>query len=138
MRKFAAALATILFTSLTAWAGSPIATPSEAARKFVEAITQRKYLEAINSIPELKEKQTDIDQFSSKLDKFIEVYGGVDHFDLIREESGGTSLLRQKYVIFYKKGFGVIEFRFFRHQDGWHLSSVDYNFGENGQEALWK
>lgn len=139
MRICPAITAAMLLLVSSAFAGTPAADPHEAAMKFVEAAVHLDVKGAMSAFPDITGLESDFrEKFFSKIEPIKEKLGEVDHYDLISEKDGGSSLKTLKYAVFYKTTFSIFTFKMYRLRDGWHLKTVGYSYGEDAEKTLWE
>lgn len=114
---------------LTAVAGE--STPKTIVEQFLSSLPRGRYDasygELLNGSSLSTENPQAVTNLKNQTEKLLPLYGSMLGFELIHEESFGTSIVRLVYVLKQEKNATVWEFYFYKPRSFWFLSYIRFN-----------
>ena len=119
----------IIMLPLTAVAGE--STPKTIVEQFLSSLPRGRYDASYGELLKGSSLSTEnpqaVTNLKNQTEKLLPLYGSMLGFELIHEESFGTSIVRLVYVLKQEKNATVWEFYFYKPRSFWFLSYIRFN-----------
>ncbi|MBI5806009.1 hypothetical protein HZA73_08180 [candidate division TA06 bacterium] len=105
--------------------------PKNICAHFFKEVTNKNVSKAYDYLfiasPVVKLKPQDIDVVKRQTEMVAQLYGEINGFDFIREETFGTSIVRLVYILKFEMMATTWEFYFYKPHDEWFLAKIMFN-----------